>query len=88
MLLPFSRKHESEADIIGTMYMAEAGYPPDAGLGVWDRMSEAGGAGLPAFLSTHPANEKRKKVIREWLPQAKKKYERNKLPGDLKKKVW
>ena len=52
-------------------------------------MSEiAGGASLPPFLSTHPADKKRQDVIRDWLPQARKKYERNKLPYDTKVTLW
>ncbi len=89
ILLPFSRMHESEADIIGTMYMASAGYPPEEGIKVWDRMSkETGGSGVPTFLSTHPSDDKRQDTIREWLPQAKKRYERNKLPGDTQAAKW
>ena len=89
VLLPFSRMHESEADIIGTMYMAEAGYPPEEAIKVWDRMSEAtGGSIVPAFLSTHPTDKKRQKVITDWLPQATKRYERNKLTKDTQKPIW
>jgi len=89
LMLPFSRGHESEADVIGTMYMAGAGYPPDEAVKVWGRMErETGGSGIPAFLSTHPANKKRQEVIREWLPQAKKRYERNKLSKDTTTKLW
>jgi len=49
---------------------------------------QTGGAGVPAFLSTHPANEKRQAVIREWLPRAEKRYERNKLQKDTLQKLW
>ncbi|MEO0604195.1 MAG: M48 family metallopeptidase, partial [Myxococcota bacterium] len=67
-ILPFSRLHESEADVIGMMYMAEAGYPPEESRRVWDRMSAAsgGGGGTPVFLSTHPSHEQRKKKLTEW----------------------
>ena len=88
VLLPFSRMHESEADVIGTMYMASAGYPPQEGIKVWDRMGAGGGAQMPAFLSTHPTDKKRQDVIREWLPKAKKRYERNKLDRDTTKTLW
>jgi len=89
LILPFSRGHESEADVIGTMYMAGAGYPPDEAVKLWGRMErKAGGSGVPAFLSTHPSNEKRQEVIREWLPRAQKRYERNKLVKDTLKTLW
>lgn len=89
VLLPFSRKHESEADIIGMMYAAGAGYPPAEGIALWDRMeAAAGGGGMPAFLSTHPSNERRKEVMREWLPRARKRYDRNALPGDTTATRW
>ena len=88
LILPFSRKHESEADIIGVMYMAKAGYPPGEAIALWDRMEKLGGKGGPAFLSTHPANDRRQDVIREWLPQARKRYERNKLKEDTKVRLW
>lgn len=89
VILPFSRMHESEADIIGTMYMANAGYPPTEAIEVWDRMgADSGGLELPAFLSTHPSDEKRQKVIREWLPKAKKRYQRNKIDRDTTQTLW
>lgn len=89
IILPFSRAHESEADVIGTMYMASAGYPPAEAIAVWDRMG-AGSKGpqLPAFLSTHPSDDKRQQVIKEWLPQARKRYERNKIDRDTQKQLW
>ncbi len=89
VLLPFSRKHESEADIIGMMYMAKAGYPPAESIEVWNRMeASAPSNGVPVFLSTHPSHEKRKAELREWLPQARKKFERNKLPHDTVATIW
>ena len=89
VMLPFSRAHESEADVIGTMYMAGAGYPPGEAVKLWGRMErQTGGSGVPAFLSTHPANEKRQEVIREWLPRAEKRYERNKLTKDTLQTLW
>lgn len=89
VLLPFSRMHESEADVIGMMYAAKAGYPPAESIQVWERMEEIAGAGaLPVFLSTHPSNDKRQANLKEWLPQAKKKYERNALSYDTKLALW
>ncbi len=80
-ILPFSRMHESEADVLGMMYMAEAGYPPAESIEVWERMSAlAGKSSVPVFLSTHPSNEKRIANQKEWLPEARKKYKRNERP--------
>ncbi len=91
-VLPFSRKHEKEADIIGMMYMARAGYPPEESVEVWSRMQrETGGAGIPAFLSTHPTNRQRKQNLREWMPQAKKRFKRNRRDDSAalaQRKLW
>ena len=90
IVLPFSRMHEAEADVIGMMYMSSAGYPPAESLKVWDRMDKetAGGIEVPGFLSTHPSTEKRQKNQKEWLPTARKRYERNKLPYDTRNALW
>lgn len=88
VLLPFSRTHESEADVIGMMYAASSGYPPNESIALWDRMEQASPSSIPAFLSTHPANDRRQANLREWMPQANKKYERNKLSYDTKQKLW
>lgn len=71
-LLPYSRLHESEADRMGLIYMAKAGYDPRAALGLWQRMAAAskGKSKSPEFLSTHPADETRIKDIEHWLPEA------------------
>jgi predicted Zn-dependent protease len=89
IILPFSRTHEKEADVIGMMYMAKAGYPPTESLKMWDRMEAAtGGSSLPQWLSTHPTNENRQANLTEWMGQAKKRYERNKLSYDTTKTLW
>ncbi len=88
VLLPFSRTHESEADVIGMMYAAQSGYPPDESVALWDRMEKASPGGPPQFLSTHPSNDARKANLRDWMPRARKKFERNKLPGDMTETVW
>ena len=90
-ILPFSRMHEAEADVIGMMYMAQAGYPPEESIQVWKRMETiAGKSTVPVFLSTHPSNDKRIANQKEWLPEARKKYRRNKRPNPeaLTKVLW
>lgn len=73
--LPFSRKQESEADHIGLILMAKAGYDPQAALAFWQRMmNAAGGSGPPAFLSDHPSDANRIEKIRSELPEALKYY--------------
>ena len=74
ILLPFSRAHESEADRLGLVYMAKAGYDPAAALGVWERMENIGGAGPPEFFSTHPSPATRRADIQAWLPEARRYY--------------
>jgi predicted Zn-dependent protease len=73
--LPFSRAHESEADHIGLIYMARAGYQPEEAVSFWERFSQyaksSGGSGTPGFLRTHPLDEVRIRQLREWLPEAK-----------------
>ncbi|HEX7896163.1 MAG TPA: M48 family metallopeptidase [Planctomycetota bacterium] len=71
VLLPFSRKHESEADALGLKLMAQAGYDPRAGVEVWKRMeSMGGGQGTPEFLSTHPSHETRIKDLEAGMAEA------------------
>ena len=76
VLLPFSRAHESEADRIGLTLMAMAGYDPAAAVDFWRRMGAAGGGGGPAFLSTHPADERRVEDIKKFLPEAQARLKR------------
>lgn len=70
VMLPFSRSHESEADHIGLIFMAMAGYDPSAAVDFWQRMAAQGGAKPPEFVSTHPSDETRIADIRKHLPEA------------------
>jgi Zn-dependent protease with chaperone function len=74
VLLPFSRAHESEADHIGLLLMAKAGYDPSEAVGLWQRMEAAGGSGPWEFLSTHPCHTTRITQIQRWLPEAELYY--------------
>jgi predicted Zn-dependent protease len=69
--LPFSRKHESEADLLGLKLMAIAGYDPNEAVALWERMNALGGGGTPAWLSTHPSHEDRIKNLKNSIPAAK-----------------
>jgi predicted Zn-dependent protease len=72
VLLPFSRKHESEADEIGLYLTAMAGYDPAAAAPFWERMNKTGGgARPPEFLSTHPDPSKRSERLKELQPKAR-----------------
>jgi predicted Zn-dependent protease len=69
--LPFSRGDESEADHIGLVYMARAGYDPREAIQFWQRMdAQAGGGSPPEWLSTHPSHGTRIENLQEWLPEA------------------
>jgi len=72
VLLPFGRSQESEADRIGLVYMAKAGYDPREAVAFWQRMDEAvkGKSQPPEFLSTHPGYGTRIRNLQQWLPEA------------------
>jgi len=73
--LPFSRSQESEADHIGLVYMARAGYDPDQAVAFWKRMQRASkGHEPPEFLSDHPSDAHRVERVEGWLPQAERVY--------------
>jgi predicted Zn-dependent protease len=77
VLMPFSRKHESEADEIGLIYMARAGYEPHESIRFWKRMEEAGGGQPPEFLSTHPSHGTRVAQLEALMPKALEEYNRS-----------
>lgn len=68
--LPFSRTHETEADIIGLDLMAKAGFNPEDAVSLWRNMAAASGAGGPQFLSSHPVPDTRIRTLQEKMPQA------------------
>ena len=74
VMLPYGRKQELEADHIGLIYMARAGYDPEEAIRFWERFSkfnEGRGGGGPAFLRTHPVDTDRIQQLRELMPKAK-----------------
>ena len=70
VLLPFSRKHESEADYIGMLLAAEAGYDPQESVRVWQRMEQMSSGSTSEFLSTHPSHGTRIKDLQAAMPEA------------------
>lgn len=76
VLLPFSRKHESEADYVGILLAADAGYDPRESVALWERMAQSGGGGQPEFMSTHPSNDTRIEQLKEWMPEAMAIYQK------------
>ncbi len=77
ILMPFGRKHESEADEIGLLYMARAGYDPQESIRFWQRMERASQNGNPPeFLSTHPSHETRIQQLQALMPKAMEEYGR------------
>jgi predicted Zn-dependent protease len=76
-ILSYSRKHESEADHMGLLLMAAAGYDPQETIRFWERMTKATGAGSapPEFMSTHPNHKTRIHDLTAWIPDAMPLYE-------------
>jgi predicted Zn-dependent protease len=76
-MLKFSRSHESEADHMGLIFMAMAGYDPSAAPAFWERMATlSGGQQPPEFLSTHPSHDTRIKDLQGWIPEAMQYYKK------------
>ena len=76
IMLPYSRDHELEADKLGLVFMAMAGYDPQAAVAFWERMAAMGGEKPPEFMSTHPADATRIQKIKEAMPEALKYYKK------------
>lgn len=74
VMLPFSRKHESEADEMGLIFMAMAGYDPNEAVGFWQRMATGGGDKPPELMSTHPSDATRIAAIKKLIPKAMQYY--------------
>lgn len=78
VMLPFSRKHESEADYMGLVFMTMAGYNPDVAVNFWTKMSAGKNGTPPEFMSTHPSDATRIADIKRALPSVKAKYQHKK----------
>jgi metalloendopeptidase OMA1, mitochondrial len=77
VILPYSRTQEAEADHIGLLYMAQAGYDPREAINLWQNFEQLGGDRPPEFLSTHPAPGTRIDRLQELMPEALEVYERS-----------
>ncbi|HNL39650.1 MAG TPA: M48 family metallopeptidase, partial [Saprospiraceae bacterium] len=86
VLLPFSRKHESEADEIGLYLMTMAGYNPNEAAPFWDRMTKSGGSRPPEFLSTHPDPKRRSQDLKALVPKAMEYKRKYPVPNSSKNK--
>ncbi|GAB3037012.1 M48 family metallopeptidase [Oleiagrimonas citrea] len=84
ILLPFSRTQESEADILGQRYMAQAGFDPRAAVTLWQKMGKQGGK-VPAFLSTHPAPSQRAGKLAQQAQQLMPVYKQARASGHAPK---
>src|SRR2546427_103464 len=92
LILPWSRAQESEADHLGLIFMAKAGYDPHAALDLWHRMAEAakGRERPPEFLSTHPSEPTRIAQIEAWIPECARAIRRQPgrgAPGSVPQRV-
>ncbi len=81
VLLPFSRKHENEADEVGQIFMAKAGYYPAEAITLWQNMARMSGEGPAQWQSTHPSDETRIQRLRANLPRAMKAYNKARAAG-------
>ena len=91
VIMPYSRSHESEADIVGQDLMARSGFSPEASVQLWKNMSKLSKEAPPEFMSTHPSNETRIKQLNKHLAVSQPYYlaelNNKKLPECVKPKV-
>lgn len=83
IILPFSRVHESEADLIGLELMAKAGFKPEESVKLWQNMAKAGSGGTPQILSSHPVPENRIKALQQNMAKAEALYQAKQASGKL-----
>ncbi|ADQ80189.1 peptidase M48 Ste24p [Paludibacter propionicigenes WB4] len=76
VMLPYSRKHEYEADKLGLIFLAMAGYDPNEAINFWGRMADKAGNKPIEFMSTHPSDENRIAQLKAYLPEAMKYYKK------------
>ena len=76
IMLPYSREHELEADKLGLIFMALAGYNPQGAVTFWERMSASGGNKPPEFMSTHPSDTRRINKIKAAMPEIMQYYKK------------
>lgn len=81
IMLPFSRRHESEADAIGLNLMADAGFNPRASLDLWQNMQSASGGQPPVWMSTHPSHGQRLGALEAGMSEAEPRYEQARAAG-------
>ncbi|RHW77513.1 M48 family metallopeptidase [Colwellia sp. RSH04] len=88
VIMPYSRSHESEADIVGQDLMAKSGFDPKASIKLWQNMDKLSNGAAPAeFMSTHPSNQTRIKQLDQHLAQSMALYNREKRPNCKKPRV-
>ena len=83
VVLPFSREHESEADVVGMELMAAAGFDPRANVALWQNMARASGGSPPEFLSTHPSHQTRIRELEEHMDKAMGIYREARASGRI-----
>ncbi|MDR0749004.1 MAG: M48 family metallopeptidase [Tannerellaceae bacterium] len=76
VMLPYSRKHEFEADHMGLIFMSIAGYNPQAAITFWQKMAQGKSSGIPEIMSTHPNDANRIAELQKYLPEAMKYYKK------------
>ncbi len=84
-ILKYSRNHESEADHMGLLLMAAAGYDPEEAVKFWGRMAQLGKSRNPEFLSTHPSHDTRINDLKKWMSAAMPLYRASKSPVETKR---